>query len=217
MAKSQIIKDMANGTVSLKTSLTRALVIANDLDNDKMVAWITKELYGYGEEDDVPDYRLISGPIKLTYVSGNTQISGQTVSPSIIPEKFDNWKEYKCKEGMGVIEEFLDNDTCPILSMVSLLPFIKKTSPFMQFQDMWMELPSSCFKRIIDNISRELMELLLRLDKELGNLDELDVSTTEETKRVINNFINVKIDSFTSIGNDNEIKESNIAGKSLLT
>lgn len=216
MAKSQIIKDIANGKVSLKISLSRALVIANDLDNEKMVSWITKELYGYDEDEDVPNYRLISGPIKLTYISGNAQITGQTVSSSIIPEKFDNWKVYNCREGMSVIEDFLVNDTYPILSMVNLLPYVKKTSPFMQFQDMWMELPSSCFKRIIDSISRQLMELLLHLDKELGNLDDLDVLTSEEEKKIINNFINIKIDSFTSIGNDNEIKNSNIAGNEVL-
>lgn len=208
---------MANGIVSLKISLNRALVIAHDLGNEKMINWITKELYGYDDSDvDIPKYRILSGQIKMTYLSGYQQISNQPVSSLIIPEEIKEWRTYKCKEGMSVIEEFVGGNSNPAVSLVDILPFIKKNSPFQQFQDMWMELSKTSFMNIIDSVSKELMEMLLKIDNEIGNVDELDISPSEEQLSIINNYVNIKIDSFTSIGNNNDIKNTDISGKEIV-
>ncbi len=57
MPKSQIIKDIVEDSVSLEKSLTRLLVLAKDVRNSKLVQWAEKELKGYKEDADIPNYR----------------------------------------------------------------------------------------------------------------------------------------------------------------
>lgn len=56
MAKSQIIKDLANGKFSLKTSLKRAKVLMSGLNDKRALTWINNELVGYSSSDKLPDY-----------------------------------------------------------------------------------------------------------------------------------------------------------------
>lgn len=44
MAKSQIIKDLANGTVGLHTSLKRAKVIFQEIGSEDLSRWIRNEM-----------------------------------------------------------------------------------------------------------------------------------------------------------------------------
>ena len=40
MAKSQIIKDLANGTADIQTALKRTKVLLQELNNDKLLQWV---------------------------------------------------------------------------------------------------------------------------------------------------------------------------------
>lgn len=212
MAKSQILKDIANGTVSLEVSLKRALLIASDLKNEKMVEWIKNELYGYPTGVEVPKYRIISGYFKISYVSGYQKISNQPVGATILPDSLQDFANYKCREGINFIEDASLSKEQLIIPYADLIPYLKKHSSLISVLDFYMELPTVGFKSIYSSISRELMDMLLKIDAEFGNLDDLDISPSNEQMKEINNYINIKIDSFTNIGNDNEIKDSSIAG-----
>ena len=47
MAKSQIIKDLANGKVDTQTALKRTKVLLQDLENDDLLDWVNYEIEGY--------------------------------------------------------------------------------------------------------------------------------------------------------------------------
>lgn len=49
MAKSKIIKDLANGEVDTITALKRAKVLVSDLENDGILRWLDYEISGYPE------------------------------------------------------------------------------------------------------------------------------------------------------------------------
>ncbi|MCQ2815542.1 MAG: hypothetical protein MJ227_04705 [Bacilli bacterium] len=215
MAKSQIIKDIANGDVNLETSLKRMLIIASDLKNAKLISWVKNELYGYENSDDLPDYRKMHGYFKITYVSGYTKISDQPIGAAILPDNLQDFAIYKCKDSISAIEDVSKSDRCPILPYADLIPYLKKQSSLINILNFYMELPTSSFKKIVDCVSRELMDILLEIDSKIGNIDELDVSASTKQVTEINNFINVKIDSFTNIGNENKISDSLIAGKDI--
>lgn len=44
MAKSKIIKDLANNQISIEVALQRLMIIASDLDNEELLAWAEAEL-----------------------------------------------------------------------------------------------------------------------------------------------------------------------------
>lgn len=212
MAKSKILKDMANGTATLETTLKRALLIAHDLKNEKLEEWIKNELFGYPVEVALPKYRIISGYLKISYVTGYTKISDQPIGISILPENMQKHTNYYCRDGISSINEAINSTNQLMVPLVDLIPFLKKQSSIISILDFYMHIPQAGFIKIIDCISRELIDILLKIDSEYGNLDDLDITPTKEQEQMINNYINVRIDSFTSIGDGNKINDSNLAG-----
>lgn len=57
MAKSKILKELANNEVPLDVALKRLLIICDDLDYKELFSWAEKELNGYFGEESVPEYR----------------------------------------------------------------------------------------------------------------------------------------------------------------
>lgn len=71
MAKSKIIKDLANGCVDTQTALKRTKVLLQDLNNTEILGWVNNEIGGYVNGADVPEYRLISGQLYGSYFKGS--------------------------------------------------------------------------------------------------------------------------------------------------
>ena len=46
MAKSKIIKELANGSIDTQTALKRTKVLLQELDNDDVLRWINCEIEG---------------------------------------------------------------------------------------------------------------------------------------------------------------------------
>lgn len=76
MPKSQIIKDVVEDNVSLEKSLTRLLVLAKDVNNKQLEVWVQKELNGYSQEDELPQYRRADCPLlEYSRINGNFQVT----------------------------------------------------------------------------------------------------------------------------------------------
>jgi hypothetical protein len=55
------IIDLATNTgQSITVLLRKCIVLAHQIKNDRLKTWANKELNGYGDEDVLPDYRVIS-------------------------------------------------------------------------------------------------------------------------------------------------------------
>ena len=82
MAKSKIIRDLANGEVVTITALKRAKVLVSDLNNDEISEWLDYEISGYPTEAIIPSYRKVHGSLMGSYFKGSmaSQMTWQNVS-----------------------------------------------------------------------------------------------------------------------------------------
>ena len=71
MAKSKIIKDLANGEVDTMTALKRAKVLISELQDNELLNWINQEISGYLIEATLPDYRIDEGNLLGSYLKGS--------------------------------------------------------------------------------------------------------------------------------------------------
>ncbi len=55
----ELIKNLTYDEISLNQALTRAKLIAYEINNEDFKNWISKELNGYDKDDKLPDYRII--------------------------------------------------------------------------------------------------------------------------------------------------------------
>ena len=93
MAKSKILKELANNEITIDIALKRLLLICNDLNYEEVFSWAEKELNGYSAEEPIPEYRNL-GVGKIVYsglkgsMSSCLKLSNQPLPIQWIPDKY---------------------------------------------------------------------------------------------------------------------------------
>jgi hypothetical protein len=220
MAKSNIIKQLANDEISLEIALNRLLIIASDIENDKLAEWVEHELNGYSKNDVLPDYRKI----RIPYFVYTGIKKGVLFDKMPLPLDYlfsPDEKDYAEKaaatnflEGINALKSLTSN-SYEILyyDYTYLANFALKKE--IEFHSIKKVVPPTIVENIISNIKTHLIKTLLKLEKEYGNLDSLDIDTsskTEEEREAINTTVinNIYNDNSITIGNDNNIKNADI-------
>ena len=92
MAKSKIIKDLANSNVDTMTALKRAKVLLAEMDNVDLNNWINYEIVGYPKDVELPSYRITKGSLFGSYFKGSiaSHMKWKNVSIPLgnMPEEF---------------------------------------------------------------------------------------------------------------------------------
>lgn len=71
MAKSTIIKELANSKVDTATALKRLKILLLNLDKPELNDWVNCELNGYKDTKTIPPYRMFRGQLNANFVIGN--------------------------------------------------------------------------------------------------------------------------------------------------
>lgn len=68
--------------------LRKCLLLGAETGSDALREWARKELNGYGDDDDVPEYRRVTDiPISMNSISGYTWSTGQVLNRYQLPSK----------------------------------------------------------------------------------------------------------------------------------
>ena len=218
MAKSKILKELANNEISLEIALQRLLIISSDINDNNLFSWCENELNGYFNEEIIPPYRKVHCPhIIYTGINGTYKMTKTpfpiTAFPPKIQEEIIN---VDIKDGIYTIEKYanINNQNTLSIDLTFLASYIYNTQ-HIKCTSIQQLIPQETFEEVINKIKTIIMKVLIKLDKTYGNLDNLDLNTDlikveeiNETKTVINNYI-YNNNSIT-IGNGNAISKSEI-------
>ena len=228
MARSQIIKDIANNTVDLQTALKRTKVLLQEFDDEKLLEWVNYEIEGYPSDAEVPEYRKILGQPYCSYFKGSmmSHITYTDVPMSLGDMPEENKKEFHymdITQGIETLKHFVnDNKEIGRIIPAEYYPYIAKCN-----NDMGMIITSATVKfnmpdvfNIFPKVENKLLDILRYLEKQFGSesIDDLDIdlnSKSKEELEKITNHIYVMIynDQSITVGDKNKIKGSNIASK----
>ncbi len=219
MAKSKILKELANNSISIEIALKRLLIILNDLNYEDLIIWVEKELNGYGKDDCMPAYREI-GCGSLTYsgikgtMMSHVKFSNNPMPFTWIPKKYmDLVTNNYVKETIGGIIEKANNKENKYEKDLTFMAYEVQEMTGIACTAIKQTFDSNSFLEIINKISVILMKVFIRLDKEFGNLDELDIDVTDDNKvETVKKLIYqiIFIDNSIKIGDNNKIEKSNI-------
>lgn len=218
MAKSQIIKDLANGTVDLHTSLKRAKVIFQEIGNGELIHWVDNEIKGYRVIEEIPDYRKMRGSLVGCYFSPvgmkcqNVAIPLDNVEEDVINGILVNCVKqsiFALQHAIAENHSFerpLDDEECKHLS--------KKTGCYIY--EASVKTDNSAIVDILPRVESILMELLCYIEKEFGNLDDLDIDVDSKSEEELNGitkqiYLMIYNDQSISVGNNNKINDTTIA------
>ena len=204
----------------MEIALNRLLIIASDLGNDDLTDWVAAELHGYSQDMELPMYRKKkSRDFIYSGINGGFQVTNIPFTGyNVILEYEKDAFEVPIMDSITALQSFLANsETQSCGRDFSYLsgPIYKKTG--IQCTSLLQKVPLNLLQNVLSEIKTRLLRILIKLDKEYGCLDDLDVDITKKTpeeiaeiNRVVNNYI--YIDGSIKIGDGNSIKGSGIQG-----
>lgn len=223
MAKSKIIQDLTNGG-KLDSVLKRLYVILTDLGDKEIATWVNKELSGYNDLEEVPEYR-----IAYVNLMGNYQLVSyghiQRFSNATLPTMaFDK----KTLEELRQLK--LLYPVATLISMINESDENKKlTIPFpvetyrafeygtnLEVTNAYKYLDKSELIKVVNKIESKVLDMALYLEKKFGNLDNFDIEdydiSSEDLKNIKENckqivYNNCNIQNF----DNSKIKSKNMA------
>ena len=213
MAKSKIIKELANKEISLEVAFSRLLIIASDIGNQDLIDWVTNELNGYPNQAQIPSYRKSGlGQIIYSGINGNFQVTGQPLPAGALDRDIlEKLKNNSFSQDISSIEKFAsdDNNNGVGKDLTDLAPLVYHNTEI-QCISIYMKYTKETFIKILSAIKTKLLKVLIELDKEFGCLDNLDIDTTGKKLEELNNKLNIIIyeDNSVAIGNNNKLKNN---------
>lgn len=190
MAKSKILKELVNEEISLNIALKRLIVLAADMNDNDLKEWAEKEINGYNTDDEVPEYRKIcSHSFYYNGFTSNLQVTNVPLDIRYLNEDTLKMIEYhELREPLLSLEkyvkEFKDGFN---LDLTMLAPEVLKNSGRrLQCISIYQKFNVSQIEKVLQTLSSKIMNIFIKLDKEFGCLDNLDIGCEKQQKKKLN-------------------------------
>lgn len=172
--------------------LRTALAVSRKLHQTEMIDWLSHELNGYDEYEDIPDYRAISGEIKAW-----NPYNGWIPFTFESPEEARQYTVRKIAQSIGALEALdLTRTVC-----IHLPPEIKShLTSFMAVKlDITMFVPANLVSSILSVVKNKILDWALVLESKgiLGEDLRFSEKEVEQSKSIVYNF-NTTIESMSN-------------------
>ena len=217
MAKSSILKELANNQVSMEVALSRLMIIATDIGNVDLCEWVESELNGYENFDDLPNYRKIEAP-NLSYsgINGSFQVTNQPLPLTWLSERTrEAINPVGFFESVSTIESIINEkeQRQRIRDLTFLAGEVKENIGVSCFK-ITQVFDLSYYREVLNKVRGKLLRVFIELDRSYGNLDELDVNlenkSASEIDSINGKLLSIVIDKSVHIGDGNTIKNGKI-------
>jgi len=172
----EIIQLAMDDNSPIPTLLRKCLVLAYRLDNAKLKAWVERELKGYAQTDEIPDYRKIQAIAKGFFLGwGGAQIHNQPLPPSVLQQEHRHFAET-----VILLQPIAAYDLpqhgrsekakIPIIEWPPDLTafYQKKFIDSYVLNRAWQEIAPSSLVALIDTVRNRTLRFALEIQKELG-------------------------------------------------
>lgn len=223
MAKSKIIKELANSSVDMITAFKRAKVLLSQFQSDSIATWINHEISGYPPDADLPSYRKRKGRLVGSYIKNLHKFQNASIPVGDMPDHvLEELLKLEFRESIATLKQVVasydENKRHAKPIPADFFPYIAvcNEDPSMEVLSAYVIVGPQYILDILSTIENKLLDVLLLLEKEFGNLDELDLDTTVKSTNdlytIENNIVFIiNSDQSVTIGDGNKIKNSTVA------
>jgi len=192
----QIIDILSDEKPSLENALIKTKVLLHRLGEKESVEWINRELNGYGDDDEVPEYRVIHSQPKVTATDGITRRWNDM--PAVTSHLSDKQRDFltrnEMRQSISGIEYLArgEGDTLSRSIAPEMWPKLSEgLSAGIQVEYAHCEIAKSQILQIITVIRSRLLDFVLELEEKFpsdATPDEIK-SISEEigTGNLLNN------------------------------
>lgn len=190
MLLDKIIELATDNQQPLTVLLRQCIVLAYELKNEQLKSWANHELNGYGDSEEMPEYRIVNAPAVGTFSAGYYFPTVKRTIPSFEMEKEHRWaaETVRLAEPVSSYEDILHAEGTNLgfqwdsnLIHYYQSRFIERHALINAVQ----ELPKSAIAGLLDTIRTRVLNMALEIRSEVGDKDEdLKKMTPEESKKV---------------------------------
>lgn len=194
----KIIQDIVDSNINLNDTFLKLQVLASKLDNAKLREWVEKELNGYKEPSELPDYRKIKG------AAFGKVVQDRGFGGALYHNNFKLPTENLDREFRNELQ------TIHIVSSVSELEHMKNensayaesisTGYFRlinnvlandwQVESAWKPITKPSIEKVLNSIKSNLLSFLLELNSSVGdNEDYTILSKKREVEKLFSKTI----------------------------
>ncbi|MGA8567996.1 MAG: hypothetical protein WB580_09420 [Candidatus Binataceae bacterium] len=153
--------------VPVEDLLRRAKVVASKLDLHQFLSWIDREMKGYGRDDQVPEYRQLSGTVNAfnPYHGWREPIWAQDKASQELRRTMSN---YKARLPVGEISDLINRHEKNSSSSTFAVPYgsIKVQGAFgEELANAQLEIDRARLAGILDAVRNTILEWALELEK----------------------------------------------------
>lgn len=191
MAKSNIIKNFINSNMDINTALQNLMAILYCLEDENLINWANKELSGYDSINELPEYRKLKGRVMASYIVGNMKYSN---APFIISHLDDDIQEnlinINLYSSISTLEEMKNKGESRIGKPIppEFYIFLQENTNA-HIIEASVNTDLSSINDVISKVRVKILKTLLFLEKEFGNLDELDIDISIKNKEELKNIV----------------------------
>lgn len=173
-----IIQTAADSKTSLSDVLRKARILATRLRNEPLKDWVDKELNGYKNKKDLPEYRVIKAQSLGHFAGGfGREIKGIHI-PSMLLEK--NHKEWATTgylmqsiSAYEILTEKSDTGSLRVNWPSDLILFYQdKLIEDVNLISAWQEIPASSVFDLLDTVRNRVLSFALEIETESPDVGE---------------------------------------------
>lgn len=231
---SDIINELVDAETPISSPMLKAKVLANRIQNMKLLNWLNMELGGYDNSEDLPEYRVYKCHLTGSFINGSMKYTEVSIGTSGLDEDIlSNLIYMRFYQSISGLEQAISKSESGSLDQdlpAELISHIggnirNMGNPLYHLISARKTLPKSAINEILSIVRNKLLDFALKLEDEFGNISEIKElrNKSQEIQTIVNktiinssgegNFINTgdkaKIKSSINIskGNKTQIKD----------
>lgn len=200
----EIVDILSSTDGILSEALIKTKVLLHRIGQKDLVTWVNKELNGYDDEDDLPDYRIVRAQVLVNATNGAYEANSQPVPLGHLDEDYRKRLEKGVMpQSLAVIEEFTANKEGSLQSHIPMEMYgllSEKLANGYMVQRAWCEVPMASASNILMQVRSRLLDFILELSSEFSA-----ATTDEEIKDKASNFDAANLFNHTIFGDNTTI------------
>lgn len=190
----QIEQGVTGEDENTATLVRKALVLGGLVASTDLRDWARRELNGYGNDDDLPEYRKIQTGIYVDGVVGGTIITGLQISASALPKAVREAgiaNEVELRMSLAELESMAHSDGNSVMLSLPDAPLIARMldaasgqAPFQQTSAVYYKVTAGTITGVVDRVRTGLAELVGELLETAPN--ETDAPSKAATDQAVN-------------------------------
>ncbi len=200
----EIVELLSSKDGVLSEALIKTKVLLHKIGHKDLVAWVNKELNGYEDDDDLPDYRIVEAQVLVNATNGAYEVRSHPVPLGHLEEDYRNRLEKGIMpQSLAVIEEFTAKKEGSLQSHIPMEMnglLSKNLANGYIVQRAWCEIPMASASNILMQVRSRLLDFILELSGEFSS-----ANTDEEIKDKASNFDAANLFNHTIFGDNTTI------------